>query len=84
MATSPQALMDEAECFNCYASNYTTLLLMKLALLRQWALLVDPSADVSPETLLAEAKCYLCFTASPYMLDLIELALLAQLASGEP
>lgn len=35
MATDPQSLLDDAECFNCYAANPQMLLLMEIALLAQ-------------------------------------------------
>lgn len=35
MATDPQSLLEDAECYNCYGSNPQALLLMELALLAQ-------------------------------------------------
>jgi hypothetical protein len=35
MATDPQSLLDEANCFQCYGANMNMLLLMEIALLAQ-------------------------------------------------
>lgn len=71
--TDPQTLLGGASCFNCYGTP-GEMALMKLALLRQILLQIDPMADTSPQTLLSQANCYNCY--GPGMWALIELALL--------
>lgn len=78
MPTDPATLIAEANCFNCYPGA-GTIALMKLALLRQIVITLNPMADTSPQALLAQANCYRCYQG---MEPLLELALLAQIAGG--
>lgn len=80
--TRAQTLLAAAKCFQCNGGDEYSLLLMKLSLLRQLVLAVNPMADTTPQTLLAQAKCFQCYATSPYMLLLMELALLQSLVSG--
>lgn len=80
--TDPQSLLAVAKCFQCYGANDYSLLLMKLSLLRQTLLAVNPMADTTPQALLADAKCFMCYSTSPYMLQLMELALLKQIVDA--
>lgn len=64
-----QTLIASANCYNCFG-NFE---LIKLGLLRQIALSLNPMADVTAQTLIASGNCYNCYGN----LALIELALLA-------
>lgn len=55
--------------------------LMKLALLRQILLAMNPNAAVDPQSLLQQAACYDC-NGNPGMWKLMELALLAQISAN--
>jgi hypothetical protein len=62
---------------------------MRLALIRQWALAVNPAIDTSPDALLAYANCYLCFSGSGlgsgsnvYLLELFHIVLVDQALSA--
>lgn len=81
MATDAPTLLAESKCDLCYSGNEYELLLIKLGLLRQLVLTLNPMADTSAQTLLALAKCYQCYASSPYMLQLIELALLKHIST---
>ena len=76
MATDAFSLLAGARCDICYAPNQYSEELIRVALLRQIALSLNPAADVSPQTLLSEAACYLCFTSSVYQLSVLQLVLL--------
>jgi hypothetical protein len=82
MATDAASLITQASPYAGYASSEYSLRLMRLALIKQWALAVDPTIDTSPEALLAYAKCHLCFSSgSPpnvYVLELFLLVLFDQ------
>lgn len=80
--TTAPTLLAAAKCFECYGGNEYSLLLMKLSLLRQLVLAINPMADTTPQTLLAQAKCFQCYATSPYMLLLMELALMQSLVTG--
>jgi hypothetical protein len=81
MATDAQSLLSESSCYACYGSQ--SLRLMRLALIRQWALAVNPAIDTSPSALLAQAECYRCFSGgSLYILELFHLVLLDQALSA--
>jgi hypothetical protein len=82
MATDAQTLLTEAQCYECNGANDYSLLLMKLALLRQILLASNPVADTTPQALLADASCFSCYASTPYMLQLMELALLAQIVDA--
>lgn len=82
MATDPQSLLAQANCFQCHAPNSYTLQLMKLSLLAQNLLALDPTADVTPQGLLDQAKCFACFSGNPYALQLIELVLIKRIADA--
>jgi hypothetical protein len=68
-APDAQTLIASANCYNCYG-DYA---LIKLGLLRQMLLNLNPVADVTPQTLIASANCYNCYGN----FELIELGLLA-------
>ncbi len=55
--------------------------LMKLSLLQQILLALNPSAMTDPQTLLDQAKCYQCM-GGPGEWQLMELALLAQIVAN--
>ena len=76
MATDAFSLLAAGRCDVCYAPNQYSEELIKIALLRQIALSLNPSADVSPQTLLSEASCYICFGSSVYALSALQLVLL--------
>lgn len=76
MATDPQTLISQANCFDCYLPQYP---LMRLALLRQILLALNPSAVTDPQTLISQASCYDCYLAQ---YPLLELALLAQIVAN--
>lgn len=76
MATDPQTLLEEANCYNCYSTNPYSLGLLRLALLAQIA-----QSTATPQELLAEASCYRCYGDS-YVLRLMKLALLDQLVAN--
>lgn len=76
MATDAFSLLSGARCDVCYAPNQYSAELIKIGLLRQIALSLDPAADVSPQTLMAAGSCYLCFGANQYSLSVFQLALL--------
>lgn len=79
MATDAFSLLSQTSQYASYASNTQALRLMRLALIRQWALLVNPSIDTSPQALLAYANCYECFSAGDlYLLELFVLVLMDQ------
>jgi hypothetical protein len=85
VATDAQTLLTEAQCYACYGGN---LRLMRLALIKQWAELVDPTIDTSPQALLDYASCYACFAggigggANLYLLELFVLVLIDQALSA--
>jgi len=72
MATDPQSLLSTAACYDCYLAQYN---LLKLALLRQLVLNLNPMAATDPQSLLSQANCYSCYSAQ---WALLELALLSQ------
>lgn len=75
---TPQELFDNAACYECFTKGGNATLLT-LGLLREIALGVNPSADVSPETLMANASCYNCYIQQ---YPLLVLALLDQIATN--
>lgn len=81
MTQDPQTLLAAASCFSCYGSDRGLMELMKLALLQQILLAVNPNAVTDPQTLLAQANCYSCMGNSAQW-QLMELALLAQIANN--
>lgn len=87
MATDAASLLAQVNCHACYAGGNTQLLrLMRLSLIKQWALLVNPAIDTSPEALLEYAKCHACYTAGvsdPYLLELFVLVLIDQALQAE-
>lgn len=76
----PAALLASANCYACYASDNGQMQLLKLALLQQILIALNPTADTSPATLLKQANCYSCFGSGAGTMRLIELALLQQIA----
>lgn len=65
MSADTATLYTEAKCFSCYGITSAQALI--LALLREWLLALDASADVDPNSLLAEGKCLpSCASASLY------------------
>lgn len=77
-ATDPQTLIASAACFNCFLPVGG---LLKLGLLKEIALALNPMADTSPQNLINIATCYRC-VAQPDLLELGLLALIAQ--NGTP
>ena len=87
MATDAASLLAQVNCHACYAGGNTQLLrLMRLSLIKQWALLVNPAIDTSPEALLEYAKCHVCYaggTSNTYLLELFVLVLIDQALQAE-
>lgn len=77
MAT-PQALLTEGRCFNCYGASAVQM--MRLSLLANILTTLDSGAAVDPQSLLAYGKCFNCYGAS--MTDMMELALLDQIVEA--
>jgi hypothetical protein len=73
-ATDPQSLINAANCYNCFDMPK----LLKLGLLRQILLVLNPMAATDPQSLLNQAQCYSCYRDQA---DLLELALLAQIVN---
>lgn len=78
MATAPQDLLSESECYVCFGAS--TVESLKLALLARTLLALDPTADVSASALMSYASCYACYAGSDA--ELMELALLDQIAQA--
>ena len=78
MATDPQSLMTQGNCFACYGAS--TFEILKLALLAQISLTHNPSNDVTPQGLFAAGKCLECYgmVSEP---KLMELVLLQQIST---
>ncbi len=78
MSTTANALLAEVACY----ANQTDRqwLLIKLGLLKQILLSVNPMADTSPSALMQAAGCYAC--QSPGFWPLFELGLLKQIVDG--
>lgn len=74
----PQALLENAACFECLTPGEREL--AKLALLAQLVLAANPTADVTPQGLLKNAACYNC--VSPGMWKLMELQLLCEILNN--
>lgn len=68
-----QTLLESANCYGCYDLSLSERL--ELALLRQWLMAVNPSADTSGATLLASVSCVACLGASVF--ELLVIALLS-------
>lgn len=83
MATDPQSLLSQANCFSCFGSDRGMMELLKLALLKQLVLAENPMAATDAPTLLAQSNCYSCYGSSPGIMQLLELGLLAQLVNGQ-
>lgn len=75
-ATPFQDLLDEAECYSCYA-NASIADLLQLALMARTLKDSVPTADTSPGALLAYAQCYLCLGIT--LVEAMKLALLDQI-----
>jgi len=76
MACDPKTLEATAKCFACLSDK--DLKLVEIALLVQWALSLNPAADVTPKGLLSQAKCFTCLPAKDR--EMAELALLCQIS----
>ncbi len=78
--TTPQGLADLGACYACggLLSQYE---IFKLGLLRQIALGVSPTADVSTQGLMTSAQCYDCSSYASQG-QLLELGLLKIIAGG--
>lgn len=74
--TSPNALVAAANCYACALGDKD---LIKLGLLKDILLALDPMADTSPNALVAAAKCYAC---APGFYPLFELGLLLLIANS--
>lgn len=79
MATDAQSLLTQGNCYACYGASVYQIL--KLALLAQTSLGVNPANDVTPAGLIAQAKCFPCFSNTDIP-KMMELALLAQISGG--
>jgi len=79
MATDPQTLFSQANCYACYTTGTNQSMLMQLAMLSQIVKAKSPTTATDPATLLAAAACYACYT--PQEMRLMELALLAQIVA---
>jgi len=78
MGQDVPTLLRQASCYDCYASTGMGELL-KLGLLKDILLTLDPDAMTDPATLLKSASCYSCYGAQA---QLLELALLDSIASN--
>jgi hypothetical protein len=78
-ATDPQSLLAAANCFSCFGSNPGLTELMRLALLKDYLLELNPMAATDPQSLLTSANCYSCFGSTSGQQQLIGLALLRQI-----
>ena len=81
MATDPQSLLDQSNCFNNFSAQTW---LLRLSLLRQIALNGNPSADVSPQGLLNAAQCYNCYGPGTWPLFKLGLLMLILNGGGTP
>lgn len=79
MATDYQSLFDVAACYaSCAeASEIQTL---KIALIAQAVIQLDPTANVEPQDLIDQGRCFGCLGASE--VEMMELALLALLVNA--
>jgi hypothetical protein len=78
MATDANSLLADVNCYQCAPPGQWQLL--KLALLRQILLALDPVANTDVNSLLATVNCYQCLT--PGLWQLLELALLKSIADA--
>lgn len=72
-------LLEGDSCYDCFGVAPGSIYLLKLALIRQWLLKVNPTAMTDAPSLLADATtaCYDCYGPQS---GLIELALLRKIA----
>jgi hypothetical protein len=80
MTTDPAALLQMSGCYRSCGITSTTQLL-KLGLLAQIVLALNPMADVTPEALLEQTNCYRSYSNAS-LGDLLELALLELIAQN--
>ncbi|HUD74609.1 MAG TPA: hypothetical protein VMQ76_06005 [Terracidiphilus sp.] len=80
MITDAPTLLAQSGCYRSFGITSTAQLL-KLGLLAQIALALNPMADVSPEALLKLAACYKSYSNAS-LGDLLEIALLALIAQS--
>jgi hypothetical protein len=78
MASDPQSLLTQAQCYQCYASDRGMMTLLKLALLQQIVLAQNPGAATDAQSLLTAANCFSCYGANPGLMMLLKLALLQE------
>jgi len=71
MATDAPTLLASSNCYNNFSAQFG---LLKLGLLQQIVLALNPMADTTPQTLLSSSNCYNCY--GPGTWPLLELALL--------
>ena len=79
MATDAATILSQSGCDDCVGLGPSQQQLIRLALLRQWLLALDPSAMTDAQSLLsdASASCYDCFLPQG---ALMELGLLRKIA----
>lgn len=77
MATDAPTLLASAQCYNNYSAQSW---LLKLSLLRQIVLSLNPMAATDPQSLLNSAACYNNY--GPGMWPLLELQLLALIVAN--
>ena len=75
-STDPARLLTDAACFNCYESSDW---LMKLALLKNIALGLNPSTDLSVAAIMRGVSCVNCY--GPGFVPLLDLALLTRIVA---
>lgn len=80
MAADVSFLTSQARCYDCYGATLAQG--MKLVILKETLLKLDPMAATDPQSLMAYGKCFACEGVSAA--DVMELALLDQIraASG--
>lgn len=72
-------LFKQSGCYDCYASLPGVAQLLKLGLLRDILLSLNPNAMTDPQSLLNSAACYQCYASQAWLL---ELSLLDQIATN--
>jgi hypothetical protein len=59
MLTDPQSLLTDGHCYACY--NASTFEILKLQLLAQISVQVNPANPVDPQSLISAGKCLECY-----------------------
>jgi hypothetical protein len=80
MATDPQSLFTQANCYACFTKSEFDRGLLELALLAQIVKAKSPSTPTDPQSLFNAGACYACYGTAG-SLELMKLALLAQIVA---